>query len=40
MFNVGIMLSAVMVICSKSAVYAVLSFVSAFLNVAGLTLSY
>ena len=32
----GILLSAVMVICSKSSVYAVLSLVSAFLNVAGL----
>ena len=31
------MLSAVMVICSKSSVYVVLSLVSAFLNVAGLS---
>ena len=36
LLSVGIMLSAVMVICSKSSVYAVLSLVSAFLNVAGL----
>jgi len=36
LLSVGILLSAVLVICSKSSVYAVLSLVSAFLNVAGL----
>ena len=36
LLSVGIMLSAVMVICSKSLVYVVLSLVNAFLYVVGL----